>query len=113
MTPTEAKKFALYRMCDLANRNRVEFIKIIDEAYDKNVSTIREESERSESVSGDSAGAKRIVTKTEASKGSTVIKPIVTLVGVGTDKSDSSSIAVMSILHQAETEDRVQFAPAK
>jgi hypothetical protein len=113
MTPTEAKKFALYRMCDLASGNRVEFIKIIDEKYDRNVSAIRGESERSESVSGDSAGIKRVVTRTGSSKDSAVVKPIVTLVGVGSDKSDSSSIEVLQILHKAESEDGIQFAPAK
>jgi hypothetical protein len=104
MTITDSKKYAFYRIAHLAYLNNMKFVKITKEIVDENKTRVKQDAQTSQTEKTDSLGNKEYTTTSTPQIVTSIVKPIITVEGIGMNECDSNCIDVQKTIKKAELE---------
>jgi hypothetical protein len=102
MLVTESKKYAYYRLAELAYNDKVDYIRILEEDIKNTRKHIKKQSEVKHLEEKDSLGNLITSTSVIPEIDSVTFKPTITIIAVKADQNDSAAIAITEILRKAE-----------
>ena len=104
-TVTQAKKYALVRSAEIAERRGYEFLKILETLYGEKKSTSVEEGRTEITERVDSTGRRRVDVLETPGRTDIIIQPSVTLISRMSPDSLEGSIRVDDIMDMAKSEE--------
>lgn len=102
MLVTESKKYAYYRLAELAYNDKVDYIRILEEDIKNTRKHIKRQSEVKHLEEKDSLGNLKTSTSVIPEIDLVTFTPTITIIAVKTNQNDSAAISITEILRKAE-----------
>jgi hypothetical protein len=102
MLVTESKKYAYYRLAELAYNDNVDYIQVLEEYIKNTRKHIKKQSEVRHLEEKDSLGNLKTSTTVIPEIDSVTFKPTITIIAVKVNQNDSGAISIAEIINKAE-----------